>query len=174
MYNIPQRAPCDEEPCPPRGRKPAGFLQRPLEPTCPKTKVSGVGRGRLAGQKGGVMCPISSMSFCELDSTAIVLIVKYGPRSTPAYTKCSNHNQVSVHLTKFTVSLLGLFPGCPFIMQHNSIQSVYSDASQHVHTHINYLHVVKMKIQVSGGPRGFRFSNKLPSDAGGAGPQTTP
>lgn len=86
-----------------------GSCGGPLEPTCPKTKVSGVGRGRLAGQKGGVMCPISSMSFCELDSTAIVLIVKYGPRSTPAYTKCSNHNQVSVHLTKFTVSLLGLF-----------------------------------------------------------------
>ena len=38
-------------------------------------------------------------------------------------------------------------------MQHNSIQSVYSDASQHVHTHINYLHIVKIKIQVSGGPR---------------------
>ena len=28
VYNIPQRAPCDEEPCPPRGRKPAGFLRR--------------------------------------------------------------------------------------------------------------------------------------------------
>lgn len=57
-------------------------------------------------------------------------------------------------------------------MQHNSIQSVYSDASQHVHTHINYLHIVKMKIQVSGDLEPALLSS--PSDAGGAGPQTTP
>ena len=79
-------------------------------PTHPKTKAFRVGRGRPAGQKGGVTCPVSSMSFCKLDSTATVLIVKYGPHSekcqhfTPAYRKCSKHNQVSVHLTKFTQS----------------------------------------------------------------------
>lgn len=42
----------------------AGLLS-PLLPTRPKTKASGVGRGWLAGQKGGVMCPVSSMSFCK-------------------------------------------------------------------------------------------------------------
>ena len=56
------------------------------------------------------MCPVSSMSFCKLDSTATVLIVKYSPRSekrqhsTPAYRKCGKHNQASVHLTKFAQS----------------------------------------------------------------------
>ena len=55
VYNIPQRAPCDEEPCPPRGRKPAGFLGRVAQPSPPHPPQDQSIRGgkRVAGWAKG-------------------------------------------------------------------------------------------------------------------------
>lgn len=128
VYSIPQRDPCNGEPCPPRSRKPAGLLGRTTQlssPSLPAPRAERLGQeeGGLAGEKGGMMrcgVPFPQCLPTKLDRAVTVMMVKYGPRSeqcqhsgTLACRKCGKHNRVSVHLFNepaiHNVSLPGLF-----------------------------------------------------------------